>query len=90
MTTLDQERKMYEVLGPESYARSFVDADLVAGVLTVNHNLKQRWPVVVIYNNGWTQIIPTAVTVINENRVTVDLAAFGVLVGVWYVRVIGA
>jgi hypothetical protein len=89
----DRKKEMYEIpgTGKESYARSFINADLVVGVLTVNHHLNQKWPVVVVYNsdNPPVQILPDFIYVADENRVTVDLSSYGVIVGVWYVRVIG-
>ena len=90
---LDRKREMYEIpgTGKESYARSFINADLVTGVLTVNHNLNQKWPVVVVYNDAAVpvMIIPDEVYAVNENRVQIDLTSYGAITGVWYVRVIG-
>jgi len=93
MTTLDRTKQMFDVpgTGRETYTEHFSNADLVLGVLTVNHMLKQLYPVVVVYNNAANpvQVLPDFVYSINTNRIQVDLSSYGVIAGVWHVRVIG-
>lgn len=69
--------------GSGSFHLAFVNATLAAGILTVTHNLNQKYVAVQIYDNTDKMIIPDQVTLVGVNSLTVDLTSFGVLVGTW-------
>lgn len=69
------------------YDRSFVNADLAVGVLTVTHNLNSEVVSVVVLDNSKKKILPSEITVTGVNTLTVDLLAFGTLTGTWNVKV---
>ena len=68
---------------------TFSNGDLVAGILTVNHNLNRQIVVVQVSNNLNQVIVPDLVTLTASNRVTVDLTSYGTLSGNWNVIVRG-
>lgn len=71
------------------YSDSFVNGDLVSGVLTVAHNLNYQHALsVIVESNSGTMIIPDNVTYTSVNALAVDLATFGTIGGTWYVRVL--
>lgn len=63
--------------------QSFVNANLSAGVLTVNHNLNQQFVIVQVSNNLNQVIVPDLITLTNSNSLTIDLSSYGVLSGTW-------
>jgi hypothetical protein len=65
--------------------QSFVNANLSAGVLIVNHNLNQQFVIVQVSNNLNQVIVPDLVTLTNSNSLTIDLSSYGVLSGTWAV-----
>lgn len=68
---------------------TFVNGDLVSGVLTVTHNwgLTAPYPVfVAIFDNTNKQVLPSQVTGAT-NSVQVDLSSFGTLTGTWGYRI---
>jgi len=69
--------------GGGEFRQSFVNADLVAGVLTVIHNLGQRYNSVTVYDESNQIIGPDVVTDVDANSLTVDLSSFGVIAGTW-------
>lgn len=73
--------------GGSSYTTTFVDGDLVAGVLTVTHSLNQRPVNVQIYTNTFALIIPDGVVLNSVNTAQVDLSSFTPLTGTWSVIV---
>lgn len=74
--------------GTGSFAQNFTDADLVAGVLTIQHNLGDEFPSVTIYNDSLNIIIPDEVTSSGGLITNVDLSAFGTISGTWRARVL--
>lgn len=70
-------------LGVPAYQRNFVDGDLVAGVLTINHNLNSQYCSVTVYNNNDLIIIPDDVDAVSTTQCTVDLTSYGTLTGTW-------
>ena len=66
-----------------SYQRTFINADLATGVLTVTHNLNSNYVIVVDYDNTSKQIGPDDVTLTSVNALTIDLTSFGTLTGTW-------
>jgi hypothetical protein len=68
---------------------TFTNTNLVAGILTVNHNLGNQWPDVTIYDNNNKEIHPDDVTATSVTAATVDLTTFGTLSGNWRWTAIG-
>lgn len=62
---------------------SFTNSDLVAGKLTINHNLNNRFVIVEIYDNLYKKNEPDFVTLIDINNVEVDLSSYGSISGTW-------
>ena len=71
---------------PFSYELEFDNADLVAGVLSVTHNLNASPLHCTIMNNSNKIIYPDDVTFANVNSATIDLSSYGTLTGTWKVR----
>lgn len=69
--------------------QSFVSSDVSGGILTVNHNLGNRIVMVQISNNVGEITQPDVITLVNNNRVTVDLSSFVPFTGTWNVIVRG-
>ena len=71
-----------------SFYTSFVDADLTTSVLTVAHNLGHKFCQVVVYDNNDKMIIPTDITLTDNNNLDVSLLGFGTISGTWNVVVL--
>lgn len=70
---------------------TFVNGDLVAGILTITHNLALSAPYVVnviIFDNNNKMIIPDDVTGAT-NTTLIDLTTYGVLTGTWGYLLLG-
>ena len=64
---------------------TFVNGDLVAGILTISHNLSLSSPyglIVVIFDNTSKMIVPDDLTGA-ANSIAVDLTSYGTLSGTW-------
>lgn len=75
-----------------TFRLAFTNADLVAGVLPVNHVLGLRYNAVSVYNNLNRLIEPDEVEDIDANNVEIDLSSFqvtsgGSIPGTWNVVV---
>lgn len=69
-----------------TYTRSFTNADLVAGVLTVTHNMAFKYITICIFDNNDKWIFPDDVTVVDTLTATIDLSSYGTIVGTWNLR----
>jgi len=69
------------------YRRAFTTVNLVAGVLTVAHNLGNNIVLVQVSNNLNQIITPDLVTLTNTTSCAVDLSSFLPLIGTWNVIV---
>jgi hypothetical protein len=69
------------------YSRTFTSASLVAGVLTVTHNLNYKLCEVAVYDNSDKLVIPDEVTLTSTTALTVDLSSYGAIAGTWSVVV---
>lgn len=69
--------------GGGEFRQSFVDGDLTAGVLTVTHNLAERYHSVAVYNNAEQMVTPDLITDVDANTITIDLSSFGAIAGTW-------
>jgi hypothetical protein len=74
------------------FSLDFVDADLVGGVLSINHNLGDTRIARVSVRDNTGEAIggPDSDTVIDADNVDVDLSSFQPLTGTWTATVVGA
>jgi len=72
-----------------SFSRTFVDADLVAGILTINHALGNALVDVTIRDNTGAKVMPDSDVIVDANNVDIGLASFQPLVGIWTALVVG-
>jgi len=70
-----------------SYRTSFVNADLTAGVLTVNHALSEKFVTVQVFDNSDNLVLPDETTLTDANNSSVDLSSWGTITGTWNVVV---
>jgi hypothetical protein len=61
----------------------FTVSSLVAGILSVNHGLGQRYVIPIIIDENAKQIIPDEVTFVDANNLTVDLTNYPGFSGTW-------
>jgi hypothetical protein len=71
------------VTDTSAHVRNFVNADLVAGVLTVTHSFGRQYIIVQVYDNDGLQITPDEIDLVNTTTTTIDLTSFGALTGTW-------
>ncbi len=69
------------------YRQSFLTTDLVAGVLTVTHNLGQKIVLVQVNNNLSQVVTPDLITLSNTTTLSIQLSSFLPLAGTWNVIV---
>jgi hypothetical protein len=69
------------------YYGTFTNADLVAGVFTVNHSLASTYEMVQVFDNLSRLVIADEITLIDSNTCQVDLSSFGTIAGTWSVVV---
>lgn len=69
------------------YRRAFTTVNLVAGILTVTHNLGNSIVLVQVSNNLNQIITPDLVTLTNTTSCAIDLSSFLPLTGTWNVVV---
>lgn len=74
---------------PSKFTQTFVDGDLTAGAITINHNLGEQYPVITIVDGDNTMIIADEITFGSTNAFTLDLSSYGTLVGTYKITVIG-
>lgn len=80
-------------IGAASYRRSFVDVDLVVGILTVVHNLGVRFNTWGIFDNNNNAVLnPDSAVDLNANTIAFDLSTYqlvngGAIPGTWHVVV---
>ncbi len=67
-----------------NHVEGFVDADLTAGVLTLNHALVSQYCLVQIYDNNNKQVLPDEITLTDANNSAIDLSSMGTLTGTWH------
>jgi hypothetical protein len=66
-----------------SYTTTFTNSDLVAGILTVTHNLGTLTPLYAVYNDSSKNINPS-ITITGLNTLTIDLSdSWGTISGTW-------
>lgn len=68
------------------YYDTFVDGDLTAGMLTVDHNLNGDAVHVTVVDNSNKLVVPDEVNYVTVNQVTIDLSSFSPLASTWKVR----
>lgn len=70
------------------YSLAFTDADLVGGILTVNHNLRVKTNVTQVYDENWNAIIPDDITLDDLVTLHVHLGSYIPITGTWHVVVV--
>lgn len=85
VTTSSGEEKL--VITSQVFRVSFTNSNLVAGVLTVSHNLGAKYNFVQVYDNTDTQIVPDDIIAVDTNTLQVSLVSFGAIAGTWQVVV---
>lgn len=73
-----------------SITYSFDDGYLVTGILTVEHDLNNKYVITEIYNNTDQKILPDNLELIDENSLEVDLSSFTPITGTWNITVCSA
>ena len=73
--------------GTVSYVVSFSSGNLSSGVLTITHNLGQKYVQVSVYDNNDKQIKPSTITAIDTNTCSIDISPFGSITDTWNVVV---
>lgn len=73
--------------GSPTHTESFVNGDLVSGVLTVTHSLGNQYVHVTVSDNSDIMIEPDSITFTDSNNLDIDLSSFGTLTGTWNVVV---
>lgn len=72
-------------IAAEKHRRSFTNADLVAGVLTVQHNLNEDAVLVQVWNDSKRVVMPDGIQSIDGNNIAIDLSSYGTIAGTWKV-----
>lgn len=72
-----------------AWRQTFVNADLTAGVLTVNHGLGSKFVTVQVYNDVDVGIDEDTLTVNSASELELDLSTQGALSGTWNLVVVG-
>jgi hypothetical protein len=87
-TTAAQARTNLGTVGV--FRQSFTNANLTSGLLTVTHNLGQKYVQVSVYDEADNRTLTADnFSATNTNTMTIDLTSFGTLSGTWNVVVIG-
>jgi hypothetical protein len=69
--------------GSTTYRTSFTNANLTAGVLTVVHDLGNKFVSVFVYDNSNQLVLPDQITLTNDYSLLIDLSGFGTITGTW-------
>jgi len=72
-----------------TYRKSFTNSDLTSGVLSVTHNLGQKYVQCQVFDNNDKLITPDDITLVDTSSLNIDLTSFGTLTGTWNVIIIG-
>lgn len=86
----DGARVIVKCVGDSSkggYTNSFVDGDLISGILQVTHSLGEKYVFVEVYDDSDRKIIPDEIQLIDSNTLEVDLSSFAPIAGTWNVLV---
>ena len=81
------------VVGPtgpagSSYTRSFVNADLTAGILTVGHSLGSKYIIMSVYDNNDKLVDPDEIITTDTNNTSLDLSSYIPLTGTWNLKIV--
>ena len=81
---------LYDIAEVSHYfSQSFDDSNLVDGVITLDHSLDSQFPVINVWDNNNQFTIPTEITIIDNDTVSLDFSSMGTLSGEWNVSMIG-
>lgn len=64
-------------------AFTFVVADLVDGIVNIDHNLSQRFVQIRVLNNLNEMIIPDEIAYLSNNDLNINISSFGAIAGTW-------
>jgi hypothetical protein len=73
-----------EITPSTSYFKAFTSADLVSGVLTVQHNFGHKYVIVQVYDDSDQKVDPDVIAPIDSDNVSIDLTSFGSISGTWH------
>ena len=65
------------------HLEEFVDGDLSSGVLTLTHNLSQKYVSISVYDNNDKYISPDDITLTDSNSLQLDLSSYVPITGIW-------
>ncbi|MEO0074823.1 MAG: hypothetical protein ABIK31_01755, partial [candidate division WOR-3 bacterium] len=51
------------------------------GVITITHNLDDNYPFVSVFNSSGVEVLPSNITILNSNQISVDLSVFTSIAG---------
>lgn len=68
---------------------AFTNQSLTAGILTITHNLGQKYIQIMLSDNVDQLIVPDNVTFTSATQATIDLTSFGTITGNWNLVAIG-
>jgi hypothetical protein len=71
-----------------SYSRTFVNADLSADMLGVNHALGSQLVVCQVYDNNLKMVLPDEIILNDANSLTLDLTSHVPISGTWSVKIV--
>jgi hypothetical protein len=82
-------RENYEIIGAGRQTKliEFTNDDVMANILTIQHNMGIEFPSVVVYDNSRLQVIPSDINAITEDKIIIDLTGLAPFTGNWYVRI---
>lgn len=92
---VDTTSQSYRIFGGNTFsrtaARTFVDGDLAANVLTFNHGLGVQHVTYAIYDNNGdsVELVSGRVTATDGNNLDADFTGLTPLAGTWTIRVVG-
>lgn len=72
-----------------SYFFTFTNANLTAGVLSVNHNLNNQYPTWTLADNSNQHIVPDNINYVDANNLQVNLSNYGAITGTYSLELQG-
>ena len=75
---------------PQKFSMSFTNSSLTGGVLTVTHNLGNKYVAAYnVYDGNDRQIVPDNIQVIDRNTLAMTFSSLLPIVGIWNLIVVG-
>jgi len=73
-----------EITSSTAYFKAFTNADLVSGVLTLQHNFGHKYGVFQLFDENDEKVDPDSIQPIDSNNVQFDLSSFSPISGTWH------